>query len=89
MGSYSLIIKPSVQKDLKGLSRETVSRVMKRIETLKHEQFPRLATKLAGGEKLHRIRIGDYRVVYAVDSDAQEVTIHYIRHRREVYRLLT
>ncbi len=32
-----------------------------------------------------RIRVGDYRVVYRVDSKARLVTIVLIAHRREVY----
>jgi mRNA-degrading endonuclease RelE of RelBE toxin-antitoxin system len=32
--------------------------------------------------------VGDYRVVYGVDRGNRLVTIHYVRHRREVYRNL-
>lgn len=59
---------------------------MKRIEVLKDDPLPRQSVKLAGAEHLYRIRIGDYRVGYSVDMEAKQVTIHYVRHRREVYR---
>jgi mRNA-degrading endonuclease RelE of RelBE toxin-antitoxin system len=30
--------------------------------------------------------MGDYRIVYEVDSRAHVITVYYVRHRREVYR---
>ncbi|MCD6335971.1 MAG: type II toxin-antitoxin system RelE/ParE family toxin [Candidatus Latescibacteria bacterium] len=61
---------------------------MKRIKRLKTDPFPRGVTKLSGTERLYRIRMGDYRIVYEVDTQAKQVIIHYVRHRREVYRAL-
>jgi mRNA interferase RelE/StbE len=39
-----------------------------------------------GDEPVYRIRSGDYRVVYAVRSDPNEVVILDIGHRKDVYR---
>ena len=86
MTSYNISFKPSVEKDLRPLSKSVVARVMERIERLKTEPFPRQAIKLSGAERLYRIRVGDYRIVYEVDSRARQVVIHYVRHRREAYR---
>ena len=86
MASYKVNPKPSVEKDLRSLPRSTVARVIKSLELLAGNPFPRQALKLEGGEQLYRLRVGDYRVVYSVDQGAREVIIHYVRHRREVYR---
>jgi len=88
MDSYSINFKPSVEKDLRPLSKTLVSRVMEHIERLKTDPFPRQAIKLSGTERLYRIRVGDYRIVYEVDTQAKQILVHYIRHRREVYRRL-
>lgn len=88
MDSYSINFKPSVEKDLRRLPKALVARVMKRIEGLASEPFPRRAVRLSATERLYRIRVGDYRIVYEVDVQARLVTVHYIRHRREVYRAL-
>jgi mRNA interferase RelE/StbE len=88
MDSYSIDFKPSVKKDFRPLSESLVTRVMKRIKRLKTDPFPRQVTKLSGTERLYRIRVGDYRIVYEVDTQAKQVIIHYVRHRREVYRAL-
>jgi mRNA interferase RelE/StbE len=86
MASYSIVYKPSVGKDLRILPRSTVARVIKQIDTLRDNPISRYSVKLTGSKGLYRIRVGDYRVVYGVDQDAKQVTIHYVRHRRDVYR---
>jgi mRNA interferase RelE/StbE len=88
MTSYNISFKPSVEKDLRPLPKSVVARVIQRIESLKTEPFPRQASKLSGAERLYRIRVGDYRVVYEVDVSVRQVIVHYVRHRREVYRSL-
>ena len=88
MASYNITFKPSVEKDLRPLPKSVVARVMERIEKLKDEPFPQQVVKLSGTERLYRIRVGDYRIVYEVDTEAKQITIHYVRHRREVYRAL-
>ena len=88
MTSYNISFKPSVEKDLRPLSKSVVARVIEQIERLKTEPFPRQAIKLSGAERLYRIRVGDYRIVYEVDIRAKQVMIHYVRHRREAYRSL-
>ncbi|HYA03689.1 MAG TPA: type II toxin-antitoxin system RelE/ParE family toxin [Syntrophobacteria bacterium] len=86
MASYKVALKPSVEKDLRSLPPSVVGRVLKQIEGLSDEPFPRQSRKLAGAEQLYRLRVGDYRVVYGVDKAAKEVIVHYVRHRRDVYR---
>ena len=88
MNCYSVSFKPSVEKDLRSLSKILISRVLERVERLKNDPFPRQAIKLSGTERLYRIRVGDYRIVYEVDTQAKQILIHYVRHRREVYRAL-
>jgi mRNA interferase RelE/StbE len=86
MASYNIVFKPSVEKDLRSLPKSVIARVLRQIEVLRKNPFPRQSVKLAGAEQLYRIRVGDYRVVYAVDKEDKEIMVHYIRHRREVYR---
>ena len=88
MASYNVDFKPGVQKDFRRLPKSVVGRVMKRIEKLNNEPFPHGVTKLEGAERLYRIVVGDYRIVYEVDTQAKQIMILYVRHRREVYRAL-
>jgi mRNA interferase RelE/StbE len=86
MAPYRLVFKPSVEKDLRALRKTVVERVLRKIEDLPEEPFPPGCIKLEAAERLYRIRIGEYRVVYEVDGTAKLITVHYVRHRREVYR---
>jgi mRNA interferase RelE/StbE len=61
---------------------------MSQIERLAADPLPSQVVKLSGAERLYRIRVGDYRIVYEVDAEAKLVTIHYVRHRRDVYRAI-
>lgn len=88
MGVYSLVFKPSVENDLRRIPSSTASRIMERIEGLTKNPFPPSIVKLTGAEKLYRLRVGDYRIIYEVDAKAQLVIVHYVRHRRDVYRRL-
>jgi mRNA interferase RelE/StbE len=55
------------------------------IDELADDPRPRGVEKLEG-LGTYRIRVGDYRVVFAVDDGERIVTIAKIAHRREVYR---
>ena len=55
------------------------------IDALAANPRPVGCVKLAGRDD-YRIRVGDYRVVYAVDDDERLVLVARIAHRREVYR---
>lgn len=86
MASFKVILKPSVEKDLRALPQPVVARVWRKIEELQSEPLPRGSLKLEGAEELHRVRVGDYRIVYGLDQRRAEVVIHYVRHRRDCYR---
>jgi len=88
MASYEVIFKRSAEKDLRDLSKGTIKRVLTRIEELQRDPRPRQSSKLTGAEQLYRVRVGVYRIIYAVDDDEREITIYYVRHRRNVYRQL-
>ena len=45
-----------------------------------------LYRKLQSTSKLYRIRVGDYRVIYQVDTNKDFPTIYYVRHRRKAHR---
>ena len=88
MATYSLVLKPSVVKDLRSLPKSVIARVLARLEELKEEPWPRQAVKLEGGAGFYRVPVGVYRVVYAVDTSSKQLTIQYVRHHRDVYRRL-
>ena len=85
MARFELRFKPSVAKDLRGIPKTEVRRLLKRIEALRDDPRPAGCEKLTGRE-LYRIRQGVYRIVYSVDDAAVVIEVIKVGHRREVYR---
>ncbi|KPL11054.1 hypothetical protein AMJ85_04740 [candidate division BRC1 bacterium SM23_51] len=86
MADYSIVFARSASKELEALGDTTLTRVFDRIERLAIDPRPSGIRKLRGSENLWRLRVGDYRVIYAVDDKNRLVDIIAIRHRRDAYR---
>jgi mRNA interferase RelE/StbE len=86
MARYELRFKPSVAKDLRGIPKTDVRRVLTRIEALRDDPRAPGCEKLAGGDELYRVRQGTYRIVYAIHDGQVVVEVIRVGHRREVYR---
>ena len=88
MGSFKIQFKRSAEKEIRGLERKLIPKILTRIEALADNPFPRQSLKLSEAEATYRLRIGDYRVIYSVDTVTKTIIVHYIRHRKEAYRKL-
>ena len=77
---------PGSERDLLRLPTPSRLRVARAIAKLKEHPFPPGREKIKGHVSLWRIRVGDFRVVYAVDESRRSLTITRIRHRKEAYR---
>jgi mRNA interferase RelE/StbE len=86
MARYELRIKPSVAKDLRGVPKADVRRVLARIEALADDPRGPDCEKLAGPDDLYRVRQGVYRIVYTIHDDRVVVEVIRVGHRGEVYR---
>ena len=82
MARFELRFKPSVAKDLRGIPKTEVRRLLKRIEALRDDPRPAGCEKLTGRE-LYRIRQGVYRIVYSVDDADVVIEVIKLGHRRE------
>ena len=58
--------------------------INQRILNLQADPRPHGAKKLAGGLGW-RVRVGDYRVVYAIDDESQLVTVVAVKPRQSAY----
>jgi mRNA interferase RelE/StbE len=88
MDSFKVQFKPAVRKDFRRIPQKILSRILESIEGLTKNPFPVQAIKVAGSDRLYRIRVSDYRIIYEVETETGEIMVHYVRHRREVYRSL-
>jgi mRNA interferase RelE/StbE len=84
---YSLEFTPEALDDLSHLDRSTAQRVFNRLRWLA-DNFESLTPEALTGdwEGLFKLRIGGFRALYTLDQTDQILTVHVIRHRREVYK---
>jgi mRNA interferase RelE/StbE len=85
VGSYSLTLKPSAQKELDALADALFARIDRKIMALPNNPRPAGCKKLRGYKDLWRIRVGDWRILYRIDDSLKTVDITRVAHRKEVY----
>jgi mRNA interferase RelE/StbE len=78
---------PTAENDLAAVDPPTAQRVLKKLHWLA-ENWSAVApeTLTAKWQGVFKLRVGDYRVLYTFDPDKQRIAVHFVRHRREVYR---
>jgi mRNA interferase RelE/StbE len=57
-----------------------------KILALSGEPRPEDCKKLIGMDNKYRLRVGEYRVIYKIDDNAQTVKINKIAHRQDAYK---
>jgi mRNA interferase RelE/StbE len=86
MTTYTVTFSRSARKELESLPSPVVQRIYPKIEALEQNPRPHGVKKIEGEEKMYRIRVGDYRVIYEISDKMKSVDIAHIRHRSEAYR---
>jgi len=88
VAAYTVDARPRVRKALRQLDPTVRKNVLAKMRALATD--PRLpgTEPLRGHSPWLRVRVGDYRIVYAVDDETRVVTVGTVGHRREVYRYL-
>ena len=84
--NYTIVITEKALKQLSEIPNIYAARITKRIDELAFNPFPKDSNKLQVIE-CYRIKIGDYRVIYSVDSNVLIIEIIRIKHRKDAYRL--
>jgi len=85
--SYELVLHPRVQRELDRVPRQDFARVDAAILALRNTPRPMGVQKLE--DDLHRIRIGNWRVIFAVqDSMHRIVVLRVLRRSEKTYRHL-
>jgi len=83
---YQIELTPAARRDLKSVPARVRKQIDKQILALAENPYPPGSKKLRGVEGLHRVRVGDYRILYIVEAKRLVVVIVTIGHRRDVYR---
>ena len=85
MAKYKITFKKSVAKDLRKIANPDVTRILHRVDELADDPRGPGCTKLSAQER-YRVRVGLYRIIYAI-QDA-ELVVQAVKdgNRSNVYR---
>lgn len=85
-GGWKLIIHRKAEKALKRLNGSILERIRLAIRELKNDLRPQGYKKILGYENLYRIRVGEWRIIYAIEDEQLIILILEIGPRGGVYR---
>ncbi|MDZ7831512.1 MAG: type II toxin-antitoxin system RelE/ParE family toxin [Desulfobacterales bacterium] len=87
--NYRIEVKRSAAKALKKIPQADKKRIADKIDSLAEDMPNPDTTKMKGNNPFHRIRVGNYRIIYEIQEDVLLILIVKIGHRKDIYRNLT
>ena len=84
--SYTVTFLPSARRELAALPKDGQRRLANRIDGLREDPRPPGAKQLQVEDRLYRLRVGDYRVIYSIENRRLVILVVRVGHRRDVYR---
>lgn len=84
---YRVAFTPDSEADLARLEKPIARRVLKKLRWLA-ENIEVIRPEALTGEwqGVFKLVVGDYRVLYTFDKAETKITVHFVKHRREVYK---
>lgn len=84
---YEVVFKKSAVKELQALPQKMQQKVLDAVRLLSLNPYTELLQikKMKGADKLYRIRIQDYRVIYLIENHIIKITVIKVGHRKDVY----
>lgn len=83
--TYKVTLKPIAEKQFAKLPKDIQKRLFAAFVTLADNPRPHGTIKLQGNTDYFRVRVGDYRIVYAIDDQELKVLVLTLGHRRDIY----
>lgn len=86
---YQIKTTPTFDKDLKKLNRQIAKRIIEKIEWVaENPEAPGSLMRYMPKELkgLRKYRIGDWRVLFWLDSQNKEIILYGVEHRKNVYK---
>lgn len=81
---YAVMWTPAAQKELAGLDKELIRRIVERVEQIKYSPY-HFIDHLTDVDAW-RLRVGDHRVILDINEDEKSLIILKIGHRKSIYK---
>ena len=79
---YKIEFKPRALKDLRSINADDARKILAKIRAMENDLAGNVK-RLTDFEPQYRLRVGNYRVLFDVESD--NIIIYRVKHRREAY----
>jgi mRNA interferase RelE/StbE len=83
---FTVSFLPKALKTLSKLHPDVKRKVTLATQALGQNPHPPTSKRVIAPTDMYRIRVGDYRVIYAVEKHRLVVLVIALGHRRDVYR---
>jgi mRNA interferase RelE/StbE len=87
--SYRIEVKRSAAKVLRKMPKADQKRIAEKIDSLAENPPDPDTTKMKGNNPFHKIRVGDYRIIYEIQEKIFVILIVKIGHRKDVYKRMS
>lgn len=87
MSTYQVVVSKKAGKFISSLDKNTQRRIEGAFAIMSVNPFPANSRKVATSP-YHRVRIGDYRIIYEINQGLLRIHVVRIDHQRDVYRNL-
>ena len=81
--TFTVLLHPKAAKALEKIEEQTRLRITEKLRELKNR--PERVGKRLKYSEFWSLRVGDYRAIYEIDRDKNQVIILFIGHRKKVY----
>jgi len=85
---FAIVWLKSAHKSFEKLPKLDQKAIIKQIDLLPTAYENSDIKKLKGHSHLYRLRVGDYRIIFAINKDLKQICISAVGHRRDIYNLL-
>ena len=85
---YTVKFRPSVWKNVKNVPHKELVKIKSKIEEISLNLPDPITTKMSGNNDFHKVRCGNYRIIYEIHQHRLVILVVKVGHRKDVYRKL-
>lgn len=83
--AYTVEFRPSVWKNVKNVPKKDLVKIKSKIDEMSFNLPDPATTKMSGNNDFHKIRCGNYRIIYEIHENRLIILVVKIGHRKDVY----
>ena len=83
---YRIEFRPAALREMRRIPKPFKPRVLTAIAALADTPRPPGSVRLQGPEGFHRVRVGDYRILYLIQDRVLLICVVRVADRKDLYR---